>query len=258
MDSRGDNSLSVYNLLRGDDYNNLPDTKELIFTHLEEIARERLSQIVNTTDDQNYYNSHIRSQYIGEIQGLATGLGIEIHAAVSDVENSAEFDIFLRDISNLSVRLRLQSSLGNTTDELKLSHPTTMRIKHLLQKLKDEINQGDIDDRKKNRLLSKIQKLEEDLSANRTNLSAVMIVVATVVVAVGGGTEFLANVPDALKTIGQIIEHIGEESDKADDFTESLEAEQKRIRTPLPQPALPAPPKVAIENKQPADDDIPF
>lgn len=250
--------MSVYNLLRGEDYINLPDNNEMIFAHLEEIARYRLNEIIEKTDDQNYYNSSVRNQYVGEVEGLIGGLGIDFHTDTFDVENSNQFENFVREIGKLSVRLRLKSTLPRGQKELQLSLPTMMRIKQLLEKLRGEISASDIDEKKKNRLYSKVKNLEGDLSSNRTNLSAVMIAVASVAVAVGGGTEFLANAPDALKTISRIIAHVGDEAEKADDFNESLKAEQKRLARPLHHPALPAPTKVAIQPTFRDDDEIPF
>lgn len=208
----------MYNLLSGADYENLPDDKNLIFSHLEEIARKRLNEIIAKTEDQNYYNASVRNQYIGEVEGLIAALGIDFNSPVSDAENYNEFESFLRNVSNLSVQLRITAKLSGTTEELQFSLATKERIKMLLKKLKEEISESDIDEIKKNRLTSKVEELEDDLSSNQTNLSKVMIVVAAVSVAIGSGTEFLANAPDALQTMGKIIEHVGIDVEKSDEF----------------------------------------
>lgn len=250
-------------ILRQQDYEGLPDNPELRFAHLEEMARDRLFEILSHTEDINNTNYSARRQYVGTVQGLLRSIGREpISFGVSN-EYLDDFEEFLENATSITTEFRLRNTEWNDSESVKISQRSRNIIENSIFTLRNSIDESDLSELKKSRLHGKLDDLLSELRRPRVRLGVVLGAVAAVSFAIGGTTSFLADAPAAVGTINKIIEIVAEEKAQEEEFLDQLHIEQERLGMPPERPKLTDQTserqnRSALDFSSDADEELPF
>ncbi|MBB3390324.1 hypothetical protein FHT82_003087 [Rhizobium sp. BK275] len=239
-----------YELISDGEYEALPVDPLKKFVALEQICRRNMTALI-TNETPGQFDELVRMQYMTIVAAAAEELGIE--GLTYQDNSSSVFDNlqeFLRQTSGVVAKIRLRGSSGRDAHSVRLANKTKGIIEHELGKLRNAVNNGDLDDRKRQKLLAKIEEFRTELHKERLAYGAAMAALAILGAGLVGTTSFLADAPDAITTITKLI---GQDK-------EHEEAEQLRLGEPSKPKAISAPAKTSRlpAAREWSDDDIPF
>lgn len=245
-----------YELISSEEYDSLPEGQDQKFVELEAICRRNMNKMINDQTSPGF-DSMVRMQYMTTVSSAAQELGIEGVLYPHHSDNPAnEVDNFLLQASGVVTRIRLRSSRKNQPMSVQLGIRTKAKIELQIQKLREIVNGADISDIKRKALLEKLDEFSIELNRVRLSFGKVTALLASIsvglCVTVAGTTSFLADAPQAIATINNLI---GQDK-------ELEEEESKRLGAPVERKALPAPPLQSVNVPQnydfDLDDEIPF
>jgi hypothetical protein len=242
-----------------DPYADLPEDAEEAFIILEnhfsdEYARAERSagHNDNITPFQMTYIAQVVAA-IAELNLSAAFAGRAI-PSIDQIDYSTYQD-FKKDVEHYKTMLRIRHARRYKAYSVKFDVSTKQRIRRLLEQIKELVDKGELDDRKREALYARIRDLESELNRDRTNIAAIGALFVEVCGFVGQGFE-------KLEPLRKMVDSIG----KAFGQAKSFEAAES------PKP-LPAPPKqiepprtdesrslkaVPAHTAKDDDDDIPF
>ena len=222
-----------YELISAEDYNNLPEESDLKFVEIDRICRRNMTAMIdqNTSGE---FDAMVRLQYMTTLSAAAAELGITgINYPRSQDYPAAHFPEFMLAVSGAVTRIRLRAGARAAPYSVKLANRTKARIELEIQRLRTIINDADIPEGKRQALLDKLNELVAELNQTRLSFAKTLKILAAIAFGIGGGTAFLADVPQAIVTIASLIG-----ADK-----EAEETEAKRLTAGADRPLLPAPTK---------------
>lgn len=243
-----------YELISAEEFEQLPEDPEQQFVEIERICRRNMTAMIDE-NTRVEFDSLVRMQYMTTVAAAAEELGITGIEYPHDAEYpAAEIDTFLLRVSGVVTRIRLRSGTRNRPFSVKLGTRSKARIELEVRKLRGNIEEADLPERKRKALLSKLDELMVELNQSRLSFAKTMRILAAVSVSIAGSTTFLAEAPAAIQTI---IALIGADKELEDDEV---------ARLAPPPKALPAPKKDATSRTRPVpatfdvdlDDDVPF
>lgn len=223
-----------YELITSDDFDNLPENPISRFLLIEEICRRNLNRFFDEQSQEQYPSTTLHedmlSDFIEIINSSASVLGIE--GITIDRSNSNIERVYKELWSKLvGITTTLKLSRLNK-EEVSLSMPTRNDILKTIQALRIEITNSDLAQNLKDKLFKKLNDLEIEVHSRRVNLSRLKEGCLYVLVALGSSTAFLANAPEAVKTIQSLTsivlkveEEVKEQEDEQkqlEDFTKSV------------------------------------
>lgn len=241
-----------YELMTDADYEGLPEDPSQQFVAIEAICRRNLNRFIGE-EDRNEFDDLLRSQYMMMISAAAAELGIQGIDYPHDADRPAyELDRFMVQVTGVVTRLRLRTA-SFRSGSVQIAAKTRTQIDVQIRRLRSIIENGDMTEAKRKDLLDRLDQLADEVAKSRLHLGRAMAILAFVGMGVASGTSFLADAPEALATITSLI--------GIDQAAE--EAEQKRIGSPPPMKALPAPDRprnstAPVFEPGALDDDIPF
>jgi hypothetical protein len=244
-------------MITDDELADLPNDPELAFVAVEKILRAalevRLSRARNDDVDLDPY----RLEYMTRVLAAAHAYKIEALSAlkiprVTKQGIYEECQQFMADVDFVTMQIRLHEAQVSREGTVSLDLTTKRKIHHFIQKIRDQIEQSDLDVDKKEGLLEKLNKFAAEVDRDRTKLQAGMAFFVTLCAGIGDGFEKLKPVRDTFDSISRLL---GQAMQLEEHFTPRLPSRKDRKR-------LEPPPE---EEKQPSrplgsdiDDDIPF
>lgn len=237
-----------YELITDDDYDTLPPEPEKRFAALESICRKNMLAIISPETGQSF-DTMVRMQYMTIVSASAEELGIDGIRYI-DHHDSVTQDLneFFRLVTGVTTKIKLRNSSSRDALSVKLAVKTKGLIEHELTKLRASVEDSNLSDDKKSRLLDKIGEFRTELHKERLRFGVSLSVLASIGAMVGGGTAFLAEAPEAIATITYLIG-----VDKQDEDAEII-----RLQGPPKLKLLAPPPTSSGSNWDSMDDDIPF
>ncbi|MND51609.1 hypothetical protein [Agrobacterium tumefaciens] len=237
-----------YELITDDDYETLPSEPEKRFTTIERICRKNMLAIISNETSQPF-DSLVRTQYMTIVTASAEELGIPGIRYINEYQTvEQDLNEFFRLVTGVTAKIRLRNSSSRDALSVRLASKTKGLIENELTKLRASVEESNLSDDKKERLLGKIGEFRTELHKERLRFGVSLSVLASIGAMVGGTTAFLAEAPQAIATITHLI---GVDKQKEDEEILRLEGPTK--------PRLLAPPPSATKGSWDAlDDDIPF
>ncbi len=237
-----------YELISDDDYEGLPPEPEKRFTALESICRKNMLAAISRETSQSF-DALIRTQYMTIVTASAEELGVGGIRYINEYETiEQDLNEFFRLVTGVTAKIKLRNSSSRDVLSVRLATKTKGLIENELTKLRSSVEESNLSDEKKSRLLEKIGEFRTELHKERLRFGVSMAVLASIGAIVGGTTAFLAEAPEAIATITHLI---GVDKQKEDEEIIRLEGPTK--------PKLLAPPPSATKGSwDTLDDDIPF
>jgi phosphoglycolate phosphatase-like HAD superfamily hydrolase len=237
--------------LTTEDYDDLPADDGEAFAHLEAISRQRLYAEGRDQDGDIPFEDMLR--YMNEISALADQFEISdiSYDAQPEGHYGLEFARFTRAVDYRLAQIRVRRSRRRQRDSVAINGPTREKIQHYLERLKAEIREADIPEKRKKALLDKIADFESELTKRRVNLAAVMAVIALVSSAIHDNAETLIESPKIVHAISAIFGAAKAEEDEA----------TPKLPKPEPFKAIPdfrQKPSKAAAAFDTDDDEVPF
>ncbi|MGR3466345.1 MAG: hypothetical protein ACU0CI_00575 [Shimia sp.] len=146
-----------------------------------------------------------------------------------------DFGPFRSEIAGLATDLGLQKAKALNSDILFLAAPTKELLLHKCADLRKAVERWEESPAKIKRVLSLIAQLESEIENDKLRYAISFKTIALISAAAVGSTSFLADAPDALATITQLIGLQQEAQDNVRDIDQ--------IAADPPVPMLPPPPK---------------
>lgn len=253
-----------YSLLEFDDYDRAPAEPHRKFATLEQIARRRMNELMDSTES-NELATELRNQYMTLMIAMADALGIPgVSYPDGDYRHTwEEHQAFSLDIQRIIARIMLNNELVASAHSVQLATATKAKIEGQLTILRGMIENSDMPAARRTKLIEQLDDFAAELNRPRLNYAAVAVVATAFLAGIQGITSTLADAPNAYQTIGTILKWVGQDRDAED-------RERERLGTPTPMlvaPAKPSPARTApTATRTPAptqawddlDDDIPF
>ncbi|RVE77732.1 hypothetical protein [Sinorhizobium meliloti] len=232
------------------DYERLPSDPLQKFAALEEVCRRNMLEAISHETPQDF-DALVRTSYMTIVAAAAEELGVDGVRYIDSFDNVQE-DVqeFIRLVSGVVARIRLRKSSGRDAFSVRLANRTRGIIENELARLRDSVSESDLDEVKKRNLLGKIEEFRTELHKERLGYGAALSTLAIIAAGLGGTTSFLADAPNAVTTIIQLIGQDKEEE----------EAEILRLEGP-PKPRFLTDHSRGLSTKSSRyleDDDIPF
>jgi hypothetical protein len=230
-----------------DPYENLPEDPELAFLKLEAHYRAVCDKRLDAAG-QSERSDVIYVDYMAKVLGAINELGLEPNFQ-SDVPSIEDVDYntylnFNKDVEHYCTVLRIRNSRRVQGYSVQFDQAAKQKIHHHLGQLREMFGRLEVEDKKKESLLFKLDDLQRDVDSNRTRfdrLAALSIEAASVT----GEALEKSKVLDILDAIARVF--WGAQTEK-----------QKQIPAPPKQKRL-EPPRDQKKSPPPADDDdIPF
>jgi hypothetical protein len=227
-----------------DPYEDLPDDPEEAFLRLESYFNAECNRRLQaaTQDDRT---DVIHIDYIAQVLGAITALGLEgsFKSEVPSIED-VSYNTYLnfnKDVMNYRTILRIRRSQRDQGYSVQFDDTAKRKIHHHLDQVLELFGKLEIDDRKREKLISRLGDLQSEVNQPRTRFdrfAALSMEVSGVV----GDTVERSRVIDLLDAIARVF--WGAQTEKQKQLPPPKEP--KRIDPPKPKP------------KREMDDDIPF
>ena len=200
----------------------LPEEKTEAFVKLEQVARARLKEeLENTSNNSNFYTH----RYMNTVISAAKALSIDEFAALSLPKVGShefhEFQDFTAHVDHFTMQFRLLRSRRTNEYSVALDGVTKVKLRHLLQQVRETVDKLDITTSKRDRLYSRVAALELEIDRERTRyeaLAAIMIETAD------DGGEAASRLEPVMKLIERFGAAIG--------LAKRQEVEQKQLPKP--------------------------
>ncbi len=231
-----------------DPYEDLPDDPEEAFLKLEAHFHAECDRRLKaaTQDDRT---DVIYVDYIAQVLGAINALELqgEFKSEVPSIED-VSFNTYLnfnKDVMHYRTMLRIRRSQRDQGYSVQFDETARRKVHHHLDQVLEIFQKLDIDDPKREKLISRLNELQSEVNQRRTRFDRFAALTMEVSGMVGDAVE-RTKIIDILDAIGRV-------------FWGSQTEKQKQLPAPKQKKIEPPKPKVE-ERKQPSemDDDIPF
>jgi hypothetical protein len=243
-----------YELISDEEYASLPDDDDRCFVEFESICRRNMTRMIGE-DTSNELDRVVREQYMAAVSAVAEACHIPNVVYDPDSPNNFHetFGRFSLAVQGEVARIRIRSRGMRHPYSVLLTGSTRTKIEHYISRIRDMVEQSDLDSERKKRLQSRLDQLIAEFSNPRLSFAKTMGILAAVLATTASSVTIAA---DGQSAVAHIIQLIGHDKETEDAAAQRL--------TPPPK-ALPAPPvKAPSARQQPTwqavelDDEIPF
>jgi hypothetical protein len=227
------------------DFSDLPDDPELAFVDLvAKFDRERDASLASSEERSD--TGIFLLDYMNNVMGVANALHLDLY---DDLEmpsgNSGIYDTY-REFSLRTKRYVLEIQVRHARIgkhySVGLNTGNKARIRKLVEKIKEELDKLDVDERKKNALFGKLDKFLSEVDRERTRYDAAM----DMMLGIAGVVDKTSNpIIDLLDSVTRLLA----QAKSSEPLELPPPRDRKRIEGPRKQ--LPKP-------RTDMDDDIPF
>lgn len=230
-----------------DPYDDLPEDPEDAFLKLEAHFRDECdSRLRDASHDER--TDVIYVDYIAQVLGAITALGLEGQfktdvPSIEDVNYNTYLN-FNKDVMNYRTILRIRKTQRTQGYSVQFDDTAKRKIHHHLDQVMDIFGKLEIEDNKREKLISRLDDLKSEVNQPRTRFDRFAALTVDVSGLVGDAVE-RSRIIELLDAIGRLF--WGAQSEK-----------QKQLPAPKEKKQI-EPPKPKIEKpKADMDDDIPF
>jgi hypothetical protein len=231
-----------------DPFEDLPDDPEDAFLRLEEHFRQQCDSALRDAG-QDERTDVIQVAYISQVLGAITALGLQGEfksevPSIEDVNYNTYLD-FNKDVMHYRTVLRIRKSLRTQGYSVQFDETAKRKVHHHLDQVLEIFNKLEIEDRKREKLISRLNELQSEVNQPRTRFDRFAALSMEVSGVVGDAIE-RSKVIEIMDAIGRVF--WGAQTEK-----------QKQLPAPQ-QPKTIEPPKPRAATRVPSDmdDDIPF
>jgi hypothetical protein len=255
--------MMIFDFITQDEMDDLPDDDpQSAFTRFIEIARRRLAEQIEKTDDDEagwHQRNEAQHGFMNVVIAAAKMFEIEPLASLS-VPRATKFDSdayrdFRSDLDHYLTQLLLSNSARAKRDSILVPAELKTTIRTYLFHLRELIeNDKDLGEPKRQALLRHLADFEKALEKKRLNLLSVTILAITILGAPGAlwGSADAAN-----KLLTNILRVVGE-AKIADDAARQLPSAAPPLAITGPRPAETVHSDFSKSTRADMDDDIPF
>jgi hypothetical protein len=231
-----------------DPFDDLPDDPEDAFLVLEDHFRQECDTALrNASQDDRTDVIHVA--YISQVLGAITALGLEAEfkSEIPSIEN-VSYNTYLdfnKDVMHYRTVLRIRKSQRRQGYSVQFNETAKRKIHHHLDQVLEIFNKLEVEDKKREKLISRLNDLQSEVNQPRTRFDRFAALSMEVSGVVGDVAE-RSKVIEILDAIARVF--WGAQTEK-----------QRQLPAPR-QPKTIEPPKPRIEPRKPSDmdDDIPF
>lgn len=219
-------------LLLATDFDELPNEPIARWLSLRDKVEKRLD---DSFDFNNGPETHQLLEYVEILSAAADELDVGPLELLSPGKVREEFDHFRARVAALATRLSIRQITNSSARYLHLSAPVQDRLLNEVDRLRDIVAKSNLNERKTDKLNSLLDKLTDEIKQERIDYKELMRTLAFCAAGLGGTTAFLADAPDAIATIAQVV-----------GLQEEAAEEQEKVRLIAQEPAvpqLPSPPR---------------
>ncbi|WP_157084730.1 hypothetical protein [Sphingomonas pituitosa] len=244
--------MSDYDLIPESEFEDLPSDPYDRFVRLATVAQKNIARMLDDSQS-NEFSDEVRSQFVSMISHIAEACDIE-GLPLLDPENTTyrTYTVYRHHLAGIIAKARLKSPTLSRPYTVELGRINRARIAQEIDHLRRFVEDSDLDNKKKSKLIAKLDELDEELHRQRLGFARTMAIAASIMTIIGGGTAALANSPKAIEAITNIIAYIGEDKEAE---------EANRLRLSPPPKAIPdlRNQPLATSGGFPDDlDDVPF
>ncbi|SFM50664.1 hypothetical protein SAMN05216573_102174 [Bradyrhizobium sp. Rc3b] len=230
-----------------DPYQDLPDDPEEAFLKLESHFRAECDRQLGALE-HNDRTDIVYVDYIARVLAAIKALELEgeFKSEVPSIED-VNFNTYLnfnKDVMHYCTMLRIRRSQREQGYSVQFDETARRKVHHHLDQVLDIFQKLEVDDRKREKLISRLNDLQAEVDQRRTRFDRFAALTMEVAGVIGDAAE-RSKIVDILDAVGRV-------------FWGSQTEKQKQLPAPRQKKIEPPKPKVE-ERKQPEmDDDIPF
>jgi len=234
-----------------DVYANIPADPELAFLHLEKHFKDVLdAQIERAGNDGP--SGVVYVEYIGKVIAAINELGLQTAVInqqlplIEDV-NYQTYQNFSKDVEHYKTALKIRNARRVQGYSVQLDFATRQKLKHHIEQLREIFAKLEVDEKKREALLSKLVELQKEVDRNRTRFDSYAALVMEAADTTGEAIE-RSKVKSLLDSIGRVI------------WGAKKEEEEQRRLPPRTEPKQIEPPRIPSRSRTVGDmdDEIPF
>lgn len=240
-----------YELISDQEYANLPNEDGRCFVEFENICQRNMNRLLAQKMPASEALS-IREQYMASVASVAQECHVpNIRYDPDKLGRSDEFERFSLAVRAEVARIRIRSRGMHNPYSVLLTDNTREKIKHYISRIRNTIEQSDLDSTLKNRLQGRLDQLTAELGNRRLSFAKTMAFLAGALAVGASSTTIAADGQKAVAQIVQLIDHdVAQIMQLIGHDKETEDAAALRL-TPPPK-ALPAPPaKTAGAQREP-------
>ncbi|CAO4164921.1 hypothetical protein [Methylorubrum populi] len=244
-----------YELISANEYENLPEDNDQCFVQFEHICRRNMNRMIDA-DSSNDFDRAVKEQYMTSVYAVAQ------ECKIPDVDLFETGDGFYRDFSLFSLavqgavaRIRIRSRGIHHPYSVLLTSSTRTKIEHYIGRIRDAVDQSDLDYDKKKALAAKLDELAAELSQRRFGFAksmAILIGISTVL------SASVTTLSDGDKALIQIMRLIGIDKESEEAASKRLTPPSKALPSPKTRPPATTKQSATQKPSYDLDDDIPF
>jgi hypothetical protein len=229
-------------------YADLPEDPELAFLKLEAHFRAECDRQLQKAG-QNDRTDVIYVDYIAQVLAAIGALGLQTEfrsevPSIEDVNYNTYLD-FNKDVMHYRTMLRIQNGQRTQGYSVQFDETAKRKVHHHLDQVLEIFNKLEIEDTKREKLISRLSDLQSEVNQPRTRFDRFAALSMEVSGVVGDAIE-RSKVIEIMDAIGRVF--WGAQTEK-----------QKQLPAPqLPKTIEPPKPRIAPRTPSDMDDDIPF
>lgn len=229
------------------EFDDLPDDPEVAFVRLHERYDKELQEKINNEQDGRIHYVEFMNSMIAVARGLDID-GFDEWTIPEDWDDIyptyVQFD---RAVKRYAMEVKVRKSRVTKVYSVELDQETKDRIHTLARSIREHIEKAELEPRKKNSLLAKLNAFEADVDRHRTRFENAMAFSIDIINTAKKAGDVLTPVNELLRRIQEIM---GAAKEK--------DPEQQQLPPPAERKKL-EPPRKRIEGpKRDLDDEIPF
>lgn len=250
--------MSIFTFLDQDELDNLDEDPRIGFMELANIAVRKLHDKTSHLDEDEQSDwrriEELRFSCMNVLLAAAKRMEVEPFASMDvptyDANRSSDWQQFKFDLDHYITQIVLDNSSRNRSGSVAILPKTKEQIRNYVRSLRECIENGHLEDKKREALLKKLDALEDELEKRRVSMIAIAKI-AYHIWAVPGSMWASADIANKLMTNVMHTVAVAKEEENA----------TKQLVAPEPVKALSAP-RAKRHKDSPwsndLDDDIPF
>ncbi|QUJ76872.1 hypothetical protein KDD17_02075 [Sulfitobacter albidus] len=223
-------------LIREDDFSELPEEAHYKWIQLERIARGRLQDLLD--EATGIPDSVLKNQYMTVVDQLARTYEVP-DVSISGAHNIDErLNAFQLDVSRAQTQIWSSVKPDYPFGRVALSTDAKTQILQLSHQIELEINRLEESDARKRALFRLLEDFRREINQPRTRIGTALTWLASLSTVVAMTTTSLAQAPEAFSTIQMIL---GAEQQSTAGEELRLIEEEKRLLLPSPHKQIAGP-----------------
>jgi hypothetical protein len=252
--------MSILNFVTQEELDGLDEDPRKAFMQLVNYAQKSLFNQTSKINPENEYDwnriEELQQKFMNVIVASGKKYEVEPFASINIPKHSeyrtTDYKQFESDLDHYVTQLIIDNSLRTRKNSVGILQNSKEKIRDYVRALKTCIENAQMEEKKKQTLLDRLEDFEKELEKRRTNVMAVTMLALDILAVPGGAWASVEITQKLITNITQVF---------AD--SKSIEDQIKQIEKTTPPKAL-SPPRKPMEKEKitndldSLDDDIPF